>query len=122
MVVSEATVLDIRTAMGDRAQLGHASSLHPGQTVPAGEHWHGSPGQPTDADFLAVAPARCGTVRRTGHGAAQIVMALLVFAPLAVGCLDVLLSKAPQLTTVLEPASLALADWVFYADLLLISG
>ncbi|MFE5942849.1 Pls/PosA family non-ribosomal peptide synthetase [Streptomyces sp. NPDC056480] len=122
VVVSEATVLDIRTAMGDRAQLGHASSLHPGQTVPAGEHWHGSPGQPTDADFLAVAPARCGTVRRTGHGAAQIVMALLVFAPLAVGCLDVLLSKAPQLTTVLEPASLALADWVFYADLLLITG
>ncbi|MGW9450170.1 Pls/PosA family non-ribosomal peptide synthetase [Streptomyces sp. NPDC055632] len=122
VVVSEATVLDIGTSMGDGAQLGHASSLHPGQHVPDGEHWHGSPGQPTDADFLAVAPARCGAVRRAGHAAAQIVMALLVFAPLAVGCLDVLLSKAPQLTTVLEPEPTALADWVFYADLLLVTG
>ncbi|MFJ7128775.1 Pls/PosA family non-ribosomal peptide synthetase [Streptomyces sp. NPDC098101] len=122
VVVSEATVLDIRTSMGDGAQLGHASSLHPGQHVPDGEHWHGSPGQPTDADFLAVAPARCGTARRAAHGAAQIVMALLVFAPIAVGCLDVLLAKAPQLTTLLEPGPAALADWVFYADLLLVTG
>ncbi|MET9935482.1 phosphopantetheine-binding protein, partial [Streptomyces sp. NPDC006324] len=122
VVVSEATVLDIGTSMGDGAQLGHASSLHPGQHVPDGEHWHGSPGQPTDADFLAVAPARCGAVRRAGHATAQIVMALLVFAPLAVGCLDVLLSKAPRLMTVLEPEPTALADWVFYADLLLVTG
>ncbi|WP_435191814.1 Pls/PosA family non-ribosomal peptide synthetase [Streptomyces sp. bgisy126] len=122
VVVSEATVLDIGTSMGDGAQLGHASSLHRGQRVPDGEHWHGSPGRPTDADFLAVAPARCGTVRRAAHGAAQIVMALLVFAPLAVGCLDVLLSKAPQLTTILEAGPAALADWVFYADLMLVTG
>ncbi|MFF6869843.1 Pls/PosA family non-ribosomal peptide synthetase [Streptomyces sp. NPDC012450] len=122
VVVSEATVLDVRTSMGDGAQLGHASSLHPGQHVPDGEHWHGSPGQPTDADFLAVAPARCGTARRAAHAAAQIVLALLVLAPLAVGCLDVLLAKAPQLTTLLEPGPAALADWVFYADLLLVTG
>ena len=46
VLVSEATVLDIGTSMGDGAQLGHASSLHTGQAVPAGERWHGSPAQP----------------------------------------------------------------------------
>ena len=46
--VGEMTVLDIGTAMGDGAQLGHSSSLHTGQAVPAGERWHGSPAEPTD--------------------------------------------------------------------------
>ena len=46
--VGEETVLDIETSMGDGAQLGHASSLHAGQAVPAGERWHGSPAQRTD--------------------------------------------------------------------------
>ena len=41
--VGEATVLDIETSLGDGAQLGHSSSLHPGQAVPGGERWHGSP-------------------------------------------------------------------------------
>ena len=44
--IGETTVLDIETSMGDGAQLGHASSLHTGQAVPAGERWHGSPAQP----------------------------------------------------------------------------
>ena len=38
-------MLDIDTSMGDGAQLGHTSSLHAGQAVPAGERWHGSPAQ-----------------------------------------------------------------------------
>ena len=45
--VGEATVLDIGTTLGDGAQLGHTSSLHAGQAVPAGERWHGSPAEPT---------------------------------------------------------------------------
>ncbi|MGW7287322.1 Pls/PosA family non-ribosomal peptide synthetase [Streptomyces sp. NPDC054847] len=118
VVVSEATVLDIETSMGDRAQLGHASSLHEGQAVPDGGHWHGSPAQPGDADFLAVGPARCGAVRRAVHSVLLVLTALLVYVPLTVGCLDVLLSRAPQLTTMLEPGPAALGEWVFYADLL----
>ncbi len=43
VLVSERTVLDIETSMGDGAQLGHASSLHTGQVVPPGEHRHSSP-------------------------------------------------------------------------------
>src|SRR5437660_1156210 len=38
--VGERSVLDINTSMGDGAQLGHASALHGGQSVPAGERWH----------------------------------------------------------------------------------
>lgn len=51
--VSESTVLDIDTSMGDDSQLGHASSLHRGQSIPAGESWHGTPAQPCDTDFRA---------------------------------------------------------------------
>ena len=56
--VGEATVLDIETSLGDGAQLGHASSLHTGQAVPAGERWHGSPAQRTEVDYRAVEPGR----------------------------------------------------------------
>lgn len=51
--VSESTVVDIDTTMGDSSQLGHASSLHRGQSIPAGESWHGTPAQPCDTDFRA---------------------------------------------------------------------
>ena len=57
MFVGEKAVLDIGTSLGDGAQLGHASSLHAGQAVPAGEHWHGSPGRAADADYQGVEPA-----------------------------------------------------------------
>src|SRR2546421_9637804 len=49
--VGERSVLDINTSMRDRAQLGHASGLHSGQAVPAGERWHGSPAQRTDVNY-----------------------------------------------------------------------
>jgi acetyltransferase-like isoleucine patch superfamily enzyme len=52
--VSESTVLDIDTSMGAGSQLGHASSLHRGQSVPAGQSWHGTPAQPCDTDFRAI--------------------------------------------------------------------
>ncbi|TIV63434.1 MAG: peptide synthetase, partial [Mesorhizobium sp.] len=48
------STLDIDTRMGDGAQLGHASSLHRGQVIPAGERWHGSPAIPTEANYCTV--------------------------------------------------------------------
>ncbi|MFE2013588.1 Pls/PosA family non-ribosomal peptide synthetase [Streptomyces sp. NPDC059491] len=118
VVVSESTVLDIGTVMADGSQLGHASSLHAGQSVPRGEHWHGSPAQPCDSDFQGVDAAPCGSVRRAVHGVGQVLVATAVVAPLAVGGLDVLLSKTPQLAAVLEPGPAALSDPGFYGDLL----
>ncbi len=55
-VISESTVIDIDTSMGDGTQLGHSSSLHSGQTVPEGQRWHGSPAQRTEVDYRAVEP------------------------------------------------------------------
>jgi non-ribosomal peptide synthetase-like protein len=80
--VGEADVLDINTSMGDGAQLGHSSSLRSGQAVPAGERWHGSPGRPTDVNYLRVPPARCGTARRAISGALTLIAILFVWAPL----------------------------------------
>jgi len=70
--VGERSVIDINTPMGDGAQLGHASALHAGQSVPAGERWHSCPGQRTEVNCLRVAPARCGTLRRAGYSGAAL--------------------------------------------------
>ena len=72
VVVGEMTVLDIDTSLGDGAQLGHSSSLHGGQAVPAGEHWHGSPAQRTEVDYRTVEPRRCGTLRRVAYSVLQL--------------------------------------------------
>ncbi|MGY4951525.1 Pls/PosA family non-ribosomal peptide synthetase [Streptomyces nigrescens] len=123
VVISEATVLDIDTALGDGAQLGHASSLHSGQMVPDGERWHGSPAQRTgtEVDFRAVDPAVCGAVRRTVHSFLQLATLLLLYVPLAVGGVGILLAEAPQLSAVLEPGPTALTHGTFYVDALVVS-
>src|SRR5213082_1990578 len=82
--VGERSVLDINTSMGDGAQLGHASALQSGQAVPQGERWHGSPAQRTEVNYVRVAPARCGTLRRAGYSAALLVL-LLLYLPLVEG-------------------------------------
>src|SRR5690606_13101087 len=79
--VGEKTVIDIDTAIGDGAQLGHASSLQRFQEVPAGEHWHGSPAQVTDVDYRRVGPARCGVMRRAAYGTSQLLTALVLYLP-----------------------------------------
>ncbi|MDT0458867.1 phosphopantetheine-binding protein [Streptomyces sp. DSM 41527] len=120
-VVSEATVLDIDTSLGDAAQLGHASSLHSGQAVPGGEHWHGSPAQPTDVDYQVVGAAECGATRRMLHSVLQLLTVLLVYVPLAIGAVEILFAGAPQLAAALEPGPSALTGWTFYGDALAFS-
>src|SRR5439155_4401028 len=80
--VGEMAVLDINTSMGDGAQLGHSSSLHSGQSVPAGERWHGSPARRTDTDYVRLAPARCGRLRRATYAAGTLMGLLFLYAPL----------------------------------------
>ncbi|MFH0518482.1 Pls/PosA family non-ribosomal peptide synthetase [Streptomyces sp. M41] len=121
-VVSESTVLDIGTSLGDRSQLGHASSLHTGQAVPDGEHWHGSPAQRTDAEFQPVPPARCGTARRAVNGVLLLLTVLLVYVPLAVGCLDVLISRILEGSTALAGAQTTPAHGEFYVDVLTVTA
>ncbi|GAA2908395.1 Pls/PosA family non-ribosomal peptide synthetase [Streptomyces mexicanus] len=95
--VGEKTVLDIDTALGDGAQLGHASALYPGQEVPAGERWHGSPAQPTEVDHVRVPPARCGRLRRTAFALSTLVQLFLLYLPLAVGGLYMVCAEVPAL-------------------------
>ena len=109
VVVGELAVLDIDTSLGDGAQLGHASSLRPGQAVPAGERWHGSPAQPTEVDYRSVGPARCGAVRRATHAVTQLLTALLVFLPLTTGVAVYVLADFPLLAG-LDTAPLAFTD------------
>src|SRR2546425_11964295 len=80
--VGERAVLDINTSMGDGAQLGHTSTLHSGQSVPAGERWHGSPARRTDTDYVRLAPARCGKLRRATYAALSLIGILFLYAPL----------------------------------------
>lgn len=111
--IGEKTVLDIDTSMGDGAQLGHTSSLHRGQTVRDGERRHGSPAQPTEVDYLRVAPASCGAVRRAWYGLASLLQLFFLYIPLAVGGMYTLFSEVPVVRERLEPtAALTLPELV----------
>jgi non-ribosomal peptide synthetase-like protein len=80
--VGEATTLDIGTSMGDRSQLGHASCLHPGTSVPDGESWHGSPAQPTTVDHRAACVARRRRWSRARFSATQLLTMMGFTIPL----------------------------------------
>ncbi|MEU3352845.1 Pls/PosA family non-ribosomal peptide synthetase [Streptomyces sp. NPDC037389] len=121
--VGEHSTLDIGVRLGDAAQLGHASSLHSGQSVPAGQCWHGSPAVPAPAGcrYLTVPPARCGDVRRACH---SIVRLLTVVATTGVGGVTVaaLLESRPSLLAGTVTGAVGPDSWAYYADGLRISA
>jgi non-ribosomal peptide synthetase-like protein len=102
VLVSESTVLDVDTAMGDGTQLGHRSALHAGQVVPAGERWHGSPAERTHVDFRTVGPVRCGTVRRAVYGVLQLLSVVALYPPLAAGGVAIVLAAFPRLSAFVD--------------------
>ncbi|MGV9245792.1 Pls/PosA family non-ribosomal peptide synthetase [Streptomyces sp. NPDC003710] len=118
--VGEKTVLDIDTSMGDGAQLGHASSLYRGESIPAGEHWHGSPAQPTDFDYIRVERAECGTLRRVCFGLATLLQLFLLYIPLAIGGLYMVFIAVPALGKRVEPTDVNSVSELF-ADALITS-
>jgi non-ribosomal peptide synthetase-like protein len=114
VVIGERTVLDIDTSMGDGAQLGHASALHSGQAVPDGERWHGSPAQRTEVNYLRVAPAECGTLRRAGFCGLTLLLLFFLYLPIGEGGLYLLMSASSSLGGFLDPivgASTAVGTW-----------
>ncbi len=121
VLVSEQTVLDIETSMGDGTQLGHASSLQSGQVVPPGERWHGSPAQPTDVDYRTVDPADRPTMKRTTYGVLQLLTLLTVYLPLALGGLSLLFAGAPQLRELLAAQQAGFTSPEFYTYALAVS-
>ncbi|MEW2624664.1 Pls/PosA family non-ribosomal peptide synthetase [Streptomyces sp. NPDC048106] len=119
--IGEKTTLDIDTAMGDGAQLGHASALHRGQSVPAGGRWHGSPAEPARTDYLRVPPARCGTLRRTCYSLGTLFQLLFIYLPLAVGGTYMLFTAIPAIGKRLDPQTQSLAPAELLTDSLLLS-
>jgi len=116
--VGEATVLDVQTWMGDGSQLGHTSSLHAGQFVPAGQSWHGSPAQSCTVNYRMAPPARCGLLRRIGFPALQL-FNVVVLSPL--GLVVVMsLVKIPRISALLNDPS-APTTWAFYRDIIALS-
>src|SRR2546428_1094088 len=102
--VGEAAVLDINTSMGDEAQLGHASSLQSGQSVPAGERWHGSPARRADVNYVRVAPTGCSKLRRAVYAALSLIGILFLSAPLLEGGFGLLFFEVSSLIEVLDPS------------------
>ncbi|MEV7525391.1 Pls/PosA family non-ribosomal peptide synthetase [Streptomyces sp. NPDC091371] len=118
VLVSEHTVLDINTSMGSHAQLGHASSLHAGQRVPARQSWHGSPAEPTSTDFRTVGAVDASTARKVRYTAGQLLALLLVYMPLATGGGTVLLAPLSPLTPPSQSAASPFTTGAFYLSAL----
>jgi non-ribosomal peptide synthetase-like protein len=119
--IGEKTVLDINTSMGDVSQLGHASSLHSGQRVRAGERWHGSPAERTNVNYLRVSARPCGTFRRFRFSASTLFWLFFVYLPLIEGGVFLLLTAVPSLGKVLDPGMNAITTPSLYLDALVLS-
>ena len=118
--VGEMSVLDIDTRVGDGAQLGHASALHSGQAVPAGERWHGSPAQRADVNYMRVPPARVSTLRRAVAGTLTLLVILFIYVPLLEGGLDLLsVWVSSRVETGLVIRALAISFVLFFGVMLL---
>jgi non-ribosomal peptide synthetase-like protein len=116
-VVGEFSVLDIETVLGDRAQLGHASSLQSGQVVPDGESWHGSPAVRCDVDYRLVPPARCGRLRRFAYGVWQLANVLVLSVPLGLALILQFLEHIPLLPRLLRPGATTVGDPVVHLQM-----
>lgn len=116
--IGEKTVLDINTSMGDGAQLGHTSTLQSGEAIPDGQHWHGSPAQRTQLDYLRVAPTNCGTLRRISFGLCTLLTVFFIYMPLAIGGSYLLFALVPALAQLLQPNVDDITSPVLYIDAL----
>ena len=109
--VGEASVLDLDTALGDFAQLGHVSSLQRGQRVPDGKRYHGSPAEETHTNFRLVDELTTSGLRRVLFTLGQLVLSLVVLGPLAdaaaTGALTLWVADADVATLGAQPGNTA---------------
>ncbi|GAA4543735.1 Pls/PosA family non-ribosomal peptide synthetase [Pseudonocardia xishanensis] len=119
-LVGEAAVLDIHTGIGDGAVLGHASALQSGQSVPAGETWHGVPAE-RGGTAPARPSARCGPARRVRYGLYQLLLILGVYMPLTVGGIGILLDELPR-AAFLDVTPHAFTTWQYYVEALAVAA
>ena len=122
VIVSEGSVLDINTTMGDDTQLGHRSTLYTGQTVPAGERWHGSPGRRADVDYSGVERTPYRPWRRGLFATSQFIAAVGLGRILVGQAIILVVLANPNVSALLETQALAFTSWIFYADALFYAG
>ena len=122
VLVGEKAVLDVGTTLGDGAQLGHTSALHSGQSVPAGERWHGSPAQPTEVDYRTLDEQSAGTLRRTVFSVVQLLNATVLFAPLVVVAMTLLFTRVPVTGVLFGSTAPVFTSWTFFGEALLASA
>jgi non-ribosomal peptide synthetase-like protein len=108
------SVIDINAALGERAQLGHASALLSGQVVPSDEIWHGSPAERApDGTVYQVVPSACGgALRRTWFCVNRLLLMLAVAGPVEAAVASLLLTHSRALPSVL--GSPRVTSWPYY--------
>ncbi|MBO0873291.1 MAG: amino acid adenylation domain-containing protein [Pseudonocardia sp.] len=114
--VGERSVLDVGASMGDGAQLGHSSTLQAGQSVPAGESWHGCPAERTHVDYRTVAPVEHGPTRKFVYGMLQV-FGVLVLTPALFTAAVVIVNTLSARLALVGPAGIDLAGPRLYAVL-----
>jgi non-ribosomal peptide synthetase-like protein len=110
--VGQGTVLDIDTAVGDDAEIAHASSLQAGRAVPAGEVWHGSPAEPAPSGsrYRTVPASRMPSWPPAVYGAGRLIGLLAVVGPLEAAVATVLFTpQGNRLGPAFEPLLAAAA-------------
>jgi len=142
--VGEMTVLDIDTSLGDGAQLGHSSSLSAGQSIPDGEHRHGSPArEKTEVNYGEFDPVNYGFLRKMVFSAVQNriglggendfesklrkivysavqLLSLFIFSSISFSIFVTLIPLIAELPYFAGPES-PLLQWPFYRDVLAVS-
>lgn len=116
VITGEQIVIDIDSSIGDGARMGHSSSLHAGQHIPAGEFWQGSPARPTDATYPEVQPVHCGSLRKLLYTLWQLVIPLGLTAPVVLSA-PVALSRVPDLAPLLGTGPQVLGHGNYFRDL-----
>lgn len=81
--VGEGSIVEIDTVIEDGAQLGHASTAQQGQRLKAGKSYHGTPAVETTTQFRRVPTQSISMLRRLIYPMAQLLLAIVVFAPAA---------------------------------------
>lgn len=119
--VGEKTVLDINTSMGEGAELGHSSSLRSGQSIPAGQTWHGCPAEPAATDYRTCPPARCSDLRKVLYSVFQLTLAWAGGTVIETAGVYALL-RFPGLDTLLEPGSSGGSSPSFYLTVAWVSA
>jgi non-ribosomal peptide synthetase-like protein len=122
VVIGESTVLDIQTSIADGSVLSHSSSLHPGQSIPPNETWHGSPGRRAAIAVPTVPPAPCGRMRRLAYPAATLALALFVALPATIAVAALIHATAPQVEALFEPPVGAVATGGYWGQTIVLSS